>query len=151
MNQEYPSPPDGLKPWYYQDWFLFPMFVFWPVWAVLILRSPWHNSIRSGSVAWAMIFVGLYYIVYRQIISQGQVSDTTVAWIAPGLVLTVITQMHWTMYRSKVRASVQGPVTSDATDAPEVDAEDSVGLSRGARRRPRGKGRRSGRSSRNRR
>ena len=62
MNQERPPPPDELKPWYYQYWFLYPVFAFWPLWAVLILRSPWHNGVASGAVAWAMLIVGGYWI-----------------------------------------------------------------------------------------
>ena len=64
-QKERPSPPEELKPWYYQDWFLFPMLVFWPLWPVLIIRSPWHNGIISGAIAWAMIFTGGFLIYLR--------------------------------------------------------------------------------------
>jgi hypothetical protein len=94
MSGERPSPPRELKPWYYQDWFLFPMFIFWPLWAVLILRSPWHNGFISGAIAWAMLIAGSFLVAQRLRLG-GTVAESTLIFIIPGLVLTVITQVLW--------------------------------------------------------
>ena len=97
---EEPSPPPlELKPWYYQEWFMFPTLVFWPLWAILIIRSPWHNGLISGAVAWAMLIVGGYLIIWPQLIQSGRLNDFTIVLILPGLLLTVITQVHWMRYR----------------------------------------------------
>ena len=99
-----PTPPSvSLKPWYYQEWFLFPILPFWPVWAVLIIRSPWHNGIISGALAWAMLFVGGYWIVWLQLVQEGRLNEVTIAILIPGLLLTVITQFHWSRYRGTLR------------------------------------------------
>src|SRR5918996_2294216 len=102
MAQEQPSPPSGLKPWYYQDWFLFPVFIFWPVWAVLILRSPWHNGLVSGAVAWAMLIAGSFLVVTRLQLG-GTVLQSTLMFIIPGLILTVVTQALWFQDRQRSR------------------------------------------------
>lgn len=100
MAQQHLEPPSpALKPWYYQDWFLFPMIVFWPLWPVLILRSPWHNGILSGGVAWAMLFVWTYLIVWEQLYKTQRLNELTIIVIIPGLLFTVMTQVHWTMYK----------------------------------------------------
>ena len=67
-GEERPVPPEELKPWYYQYWFLYPTIVFWPLWSVLIIRSPWHNGLISGVLAWAylIIFAGLAYVRIQQ-------------------------------------------------------------------------------------
>ena len=73
-KEQQPSPPpQDLRPWYYQNWFLIPTFVLgwpitpvsivWPLWAVLIIRSPWHNGIMSGALAWAMLLSGAFELV----------------------------------------------------------------------------------------
>jgi len=96
VDQGRPSPPPPeLKPWYYQDWFLFPAFVFWPVWAVLVLRSPWHNGLISGAVAWAMLIVGAYEIIWYQLIQSGGLQRLALTVAVPGLILTVLTQVLW--------------------------------------------------------
>ena len=114
-------PPVSLKPWYYQDWFLFPILLFWPVWAVLIIRSPWHNGLVSGAVAWAMLFVGGYWIGWMQLFQEGRLNEVTIALLIPGLLLTVITQVHWTRYRGTLRAQEghgDAPGSAHAADKP---------------------------------
>ena len=69
MLEDKPSvPAKELKPWYYQDWFLFPSFVFWPLWSILTIRSPWHNGFIAGALSWALIFMGVYLLVYQALI-----------------------------------------------------------------------------------
>ena len=144
-GMEEPSPPpQELKPWYYQEWFMFPTAVFWPLWAVLILRSPWHNGLISGAVAWAMLFVGGYFIIWIQLIESRRLNDFTIVLIIPGLLLTLITQVHWMRYRPALRAGFLSP---DSAAAGRASTESRVGA-RGPRRRRRGS--RAGRSRRGR-
>lgn len=94
-----PVPPDALKPWYYQGWFLVPTFVWWPCSAILFIRSPWHNGVVSGALSWAWIIIGGGWIFLRtQLrIQNGDplLDPTLLALAAPGIVLTAITQTLW--------------------------------------------------------
>ncbi len=142
---EEPSlPPQELKPWYYQEWFMFPTAVFWPLWAILIIRSPWHNGLISGAVAWAMLIVGGYFIIWEQLIPDQRLNPITITLIMPGLLLTLITQVHWTRYRPVLRAGLlpSGSPSNSAGDG--RGSTDSGGAARGSRRRRRGS--RAGRS-----
>ncbi len=96
-----PTPPEELKPWYYQYWFLYPTIIFWPLWPALIIRSPWHNGLVSGAIAWALLIVG-GYLVYRRMQIGGTVALTTLMLIVPGLMLTLITQIHWQFNRRQI-------------------------------------------------
>ena len=92
-------PPDALKPWYYQGWFLVPTFVWWPCSAVLFIRSPWHDGWLSGALSWAWIITGGGWIFLRtqdRLRSDAPLLDPTLlALAAPGLVLTILTQSLW--------------------------------------------------------
>jgi len=152
-----PQPPQELKPWYYQEWFMFPTAVFWPLWAILIIRSPWHNGLVSGAVAWAMLIVGGYFIIWEQLIPDQRLGQTTIVLIIPGLLLTVITQVHWARYRPALRAGLlSAESTSEAASdsipnsdpaAGGRDSPASSGATKGQRRR---RGSRAGRSRRRR-
>ena len=103
-----PVPPDALKPWYYQGWFLVPTFVWWPCSAILFIRSPWHNGVVSGALSWAWIIIGGGWIFLRtQLrIQTGDplLDPTLLALAAPGIALTVITQTLWlTRDRPRIR------------------------------------------------
>ena len=104
-----PVPPEALKPWYYQGWFLVPTFVWWPCTAILFIRSPWHNGVVSGALSWAWIIVGGGFIFLRlqyhwQNGEPAIVDPTLWALAAPGIVLTVITQTLWlTRDRPRIR------------------------------------------------
>ena len=94
-----PVPPDALKPWYYQGWFIVPTFVWWPCSAILFIRSPWHNGVVSGALSWAWIIIGGYLIFHR---TQGRMQNdaplldpSLLVVVAPGLLLTVLTQSLW--------------------------------------------------------
>ena len=107
MEQQQPPPEDLERPWYYEMWFLIPTFilgwpfsfpfVFWPVWAVLILRSPWHNNIMVRGLAWAMIIVGVALFVMN--LDRPQGPRFAIAIIIPGFVATVATQILWSRFR----------------------------------------------------
>jgi len=146
---EEPSPPpQELKPWYYQEWFMFPTVVFWPLWAILIIRSPWHNGLVSGAVAWAMLIVGGYFIIWEQLIQSGRLGQTTIVLIIPGLLLTVITQVHWTRYRPVLRA---GLISSESeADSAGGGRASPVSGAAGRVPRRRRRGSRAGRSRRGR-
>ena len=145
-----PPPPEQLKPWYYQYWFLYPAFMFWPLWSLLILRSPWHNGLVSGAVAWAALFVGSYAVYNWGLggreglaaLLAGHITPaafTTGYIILPGLVLTVITQTHWLRHRRQIMAA---PRTSPGPAAPQ--SAKPAAPTAPSRRRPRkrrGKGR----------
>ena len=122
---EPPQPSEELKPWYYQEWFMFPTAVFWPLWAILIIRSPWHNGLVSGAVAWAMLFVGGYLIIWAQLIQSGRLNPFTISLILPGLILTVITQVHWVRYRPVLRAGLLSD--HSATDSAAGGASPEIG------------------------
>ena len=146
---EEPSPPpQELKPWYYQEWFMFPTAVFWPLWAILIIRSPWHNGLISGAVAWAMLIVGGYFIIWDQLIPSGRLGQTTIVLILPGLLLTVITQVHWMRYRPTLRAGILSQDSASDSAGGGRASPARSGADRGPRRRRRGS--RAGRSRRGR-
>ena len=151
MNQEPPSPPEELKPWYYQYWFLYPVIVFWPVWAVLILRSPWHNGLVSGAAAWAMLIVGGYFIG-QQLYETGELNRFTTTIIIPGLMLTVLTQVFWIRDKKRLREfnREDAPLGEDpSADSPAPSSIPTQSRrSRNRRRSPRSG--RSGRSNRGR-
>ncbi len=95
-----PEPPDALKPWYYQGWFIVPTFVWWPCSAILFIRSPWHNGVVSGALSWAWLIVGGGFIFLRtrlRIQDGGPLLDdpTLLALVAPGILLTIVTQTLW--------------------------------------------------------
>ena len=98
-NSEPPAPPEALKPWYYQSWFLVPTFVWWPCSAILFIRSPWHNGVVSGALSWAWIIIGGGWIFlrmqYRWRNDADLLDPTLLALVAPGVVLTIITQWLW--------------------------------------------------------
>ena len=114
------------------------MIVFWPLWPVLILRSPWHNSILSGAVAWAMLFVWTYLIVWEQLYKNQRLDELTIIVMIPGLLFTVITQVHWTTYKPTLaragRKDASGPVASPTRD---VDPDGHQPRPRPRRRRRR--------------
>ena len=117
---ESPSPPEELKPWYYQYWFLYPMIVFWPLWSVLIIRSPWHNGIIVGSLAWAYLitFGGLAYFRLQE---GGTVALSTLAYAAPGILLTIATQAHWIRNRRSILAAARSGSRQPASESPLID------------------------------
>ena len=110
-----PVPPDELRPWYYQYWFLHPMIVFWPLWPVLIIRSPWHNGLIVGALAWAHL-ITFGGIAYFRIKEHGGLDLTTVAIAAPGLLFTVITQAHWIINRRRILNPPVGPGSATSPD-----------------------------------
>ena len=92
---------EKLKPWYYQYWFFYPTIVFWPLWPILILRSPWHNGLVSGAIAWALLIVGSY-LVYQRVQLGGTIAVSTLMFIVPGVIFTVVTQIHWLRNRRRI-------------------------------------------------
>lgn len=98
MNQDLPPPPRELRPWYYQNLFLVAAFVLWPAWPVLIIRSPWHNGILSGGVAWAALIVGS--VAGFKSVQAGS-WDLILLYYVPGFVLTIVLQVFWEAYKKE--------------------------------------------------
>ena len=144
------APPESLKPWYYQYWFLYPAFMFWPVWSLLILRSPWHNGLVSGAVAWAALFVGSY-LVYawgiggRDGLAALLAGDLTPGnlltgqIVLPGLVLSIVTQSHWLWNRRRIMAAARelgdGAASVSATTGTNAITAGKAAAGRAGRRR----------------
>jgi hypothetical protein len=127
-----PPPPQSTRPWYYQRWFLFVAFFLWPLWPMLVLRSPWHNSLLAGAVAWAILFSGGFLVVVR--LSQlGTVAYSTVLLVLPGLGLTVVTQTLWARRKRELAAIGQPPTPSPSSGIGPGEGLDQPG--RWARRR----------------
>ena len=131
-----PAPPDELKPWYYQYWFLYPMVIFWPLWSVLVIRSPWHNGLIIGALAWAWLIIG-GYLAFVRLQLGGTVALSTVAIIAPGLLLTVMTQVHWIMNRRRITEAQRDWPDKSPGEPPSADQPGSSRPRRAARRRGR--------------
>ncbi len=153
MTQPQSSPPNARRPWYYQTWFLVaafilgwpigPPFVLWPVWAVLIIRSPWHTGMLFRAPAWAMLLAGGGMLV-RMFQSAGTAQVALIIMI-PGMLLAVMTQMQWAKDRMEAGAGSQ-PSTSlvDPVERPSAASR----RPRPRRRVHRRRGSRPGRSSR---
>ena len=153
-NSEPPAPPDALKPWYYQSWFLVPTFVCWPCSAILFIRSPWHNGVVSGALSWAWIIIGGGWIFlrmqYRWRNDADLLDPTLLALAAPGVVLTIITQWLWLLrdrpYIRRLRAAGRFAEFEDGADGGRgggsPSGRQSPAPSSASGRRRRGSGRR---------
>ena len=141
-----PVPPDALKPWYYQGWFLVPAFVWWPCSALLFIRSPWHNSVLSGALSWAWIIVGGGWIFLRTQYhlqnGEGLIDPTLVALAAPGIFLTIVTQSLWLLRdRPRIRRIRDAGGFADyenLASGDPMDAQREPGRERPRRRSGRG-------------
>ena len=131
-----PAPPDDLKPWYYQYWFLYPMVVFWPLWSVLIIRSPWHNGLIMGALAWAYLIIG-GYLSYVRLQVGGTVALSTIAIIAPGILLTAVTQVHWFQNRRGIMESARNGEAGAVETGQDAGQPGAARTRRAARRRTR--------------
>ncbi len=127
-----PVPPEALKPWYYQGWFLVPTFVWWPCSAILFIRSPWHDGVVSGALSWAWIIVGGGWIFLRTQfrVQNGQplFDPTLLALAAPGVFLTILTQSLWLLRdRPRIRRirDAGGFAAYADADAPAPDSGES--------------------------
>ena len=158
MAQPEPAPPNQRRPWYYQNWFLIAAFilgwpvvvgppfgVLWPVWGVLMLRSPWHNPTLLKGLGWAMLVVGSIMIV-KTVANDQDTLGLVIATLIPGLLVTLATQVMWTRY--KLEHGLGGaPQAPQAPQAPSVvPPVDSPSLSRRSRARRRVHRRRGSRS-----
>ena len=131
-GQQTPPPPQNLRPWYYRNWFLIPAFVLgwpvtqmsilWPLWAVLIIRSPWHNGIILGGLAWAMLMTGGFVLVP---LMQSNTSAAVMV-LLPGLALTVVIQFLWSKHKRALPAAPPTAVEDSTQDLPaDTSGEDS--------------------------
>ena len=158
MAQDQPAPPELERPWYYERWFLVPVFamgwplntppfVLWPVWSILILRSPWHDHMLLRGLAWAMLFTGAV-LEYRNFQGPNGVAFA-VALMVPGAIVIVITQVMWSRFRLEHGLVVQKPDPPDFPDGlGDITENTESRQSRLRRRSQRRRSTRSGRSSR---
>ena len=102
------------KPWYYRPEFMIPMFIFWPSGSLLAIRSPWNTNVMFGGVAWAFLIVGGVMAV--RWLSDG-IYQPIVTFYVPGLLLTLVTQVQWAVYRREM--ADEG--TSPEEEPPELD------------------------------
>ena len=148
-NSEPPVPPDALKPWYYQGWFLVPTFVWWPCSAILFIRSPWHNGWLSGALSWAWLIIGGGWIFlrtqYRLRNDAPLLDPTLLALAAPGVLLAIITQSLWLLRdRPRIRRIRDAGGFAGYADGADADgdrAAPSRPAASGRRRRNRGSAR----------
>ena len=136
MNQALlPPPPEELRPWYYENLFLVAAFVLWPCWSFLILRSPWHNGIMSGGVAWAALILGGVLGVRSVVEGSG---GLVIVFYVPGIVLTLGTQIHWAGYKKQFIDPLYPTAPKpDDPDAVETGREDGPSRRTRPRRRSR--------------
>ena len=129
MENEQPTPSGPERPWYYQNWFLIASFVMgwpigppfgvlWPVWGFLILRSPWHENPALKGLGWAMLAVG-GFMYFRALTGSDGTAGIAIATLAPGLLVTIITQVMWTRFRIEHGLIVKRESPSIPTTATE--------------------------------
>ena len=119
MEEEEPQGPSFPRPWYYRPEYMIPMFIFWPAWAVLVLRSPWNSSVRMGGVAWAVIFIGAF-MGFKWL--QAGIYYPIMTFYVPGLLLTLVSQVQWTGYRHEMADNARA---SDQATASGSESEES--------------------------
>ena len=124
MAQPEPVTPSPQRPWYYQNWFLIPAFilgwpiafpfgVLWPVWGLLMLRSPWHTHPLLKGLGWAMLVVGgVLFVKALQV--GGETAGRAIAVLIPGLLATLVTQVMWARYRLEQRPEDASPAAAGA-------------------------------------
>ena len=156
------QPPQELRPWYYKNPALFPVFllgwpiwmefqmvVLWPAWAILIIRSPWHRGFVSGTLAWAMLlsggaFIGLELFGSRLGLIGSRLNPAhIILLVLPGLIYTVVTQTLWAKSKHEILAGIAlEPATRVLDDRPPRSQRERL------RRRLRRRASRPGRASR---
>ena len=109
----------------------------WPVWPVLIIRSPWHTGFVTGALSWAMLISTVAWIGYLAARPDTPVNPLSMTFqMAPGIALTVLTQYLWARHRA----------LSQPANRSDVEPNDTA--EGRPRRRRRRRGGRPGRSSR---
>jgi len=110
MQEEDPQGPSFPKPWYYRPEFMIPMFIFWPSGSLLAIRSPWNTNVMFGGAAWAFLIVGGVMAV--RWLSDG-IYQPIFTFYVPGLLLTLVTQVQWTVYRQQMADEEESPLEED--------------------------------------
>jgi ABC-type dipeptide/oligopeptide/nickel transport system permease subunit len=85
------------RPWFYRTWFLILAFFLWPwpIWSVLIIRSPWHTRKRWKVLGWFLALVeGFTFVAYLV-----QVPLVAISVSVPILILFVVILMQWDRVR----------------------------------------------------
>ncbi|HIF43763.1 MAG TPA: hypothetical protein EYG27_05695 [Dehalococcoidia bacterium] len=130
--QEQPQGPSYPKPWYYRPEYMLPMFIMWPAGSLLAIRSPWNTNVMFGGVAWAFVIVGGF--IGMKSIQAGSYL-LLAQFFAPGILLTIITQVQWAAYQKKMTALEKASNTQENQEPEEQ--EDTFRPRPSARRRRR--------------
>ena len=123
--------PSFPKPWYYRPEFMIPMFIFWPSGALLAIRSPWNSNVMLGGVAWAFMIVGAF-AGFKWL--QAGSYQPIATFYFPGILLTIVTQVQWTVYRNRMAEEDSSP---DLDPAEPQDSNPPRPSARRRRRNPR--------------
>ncbi|MDA0264194.1 MAG: hypothetical protein O3A93_10220 [Chloroflexi bacterium] len=119
MQEEEFKAPTYPKPWYYRPEYLIPMFFFWPSGSLLAIRSPWNQNVMFGGVAWAFLIVGAF-AGFKWL--QAGSYQPIATFFFPGILLTVVTQVQWAIYRGQMAeneaAAKAEPPGAELDDAP---------------------------------
>ena len=89
-----------------------PFGILWPVWGILMLRSPWHNHTALKGLGWAHLAVGaiLFGNIFRRAVGEGgDAIGISVMIIVPGLLMTLATQVMWARYRLEHSTDDESP------------------------------------------
>ena len=163
MERPDPLASSTQRPWYYQNWFLIGAFILgwpvvtapfgisWPVWGILMLRSPWHSHLVLKGLGWAHLVVGaiLFGNIFRRAVGEGgDAIGISVMIIVPGLLMTLATQVLWARYRLEHSSDVESPPPPTPVVIPPDDSPPPSRPPRPRRRTPRRLRGRSGRTPR---
>jgi len=128
MQEERQEGPSFPKPWYYRPEFMIPMFILWPSGSLLAIRSPWNSNVMFGGMAWAFLIIG--GVMGVRWLSDG-IYQPIFTFYLPGILLTLITQVQWAVYRSQMTEEDE----SSDQEMPELEGIDQPRPSARRRRR----------------
>lgn len=98
------------RPWFYRTWFLIVAFFLWPIWTVLIVRSPWHKSMWWKALAWSFGIFGGYVIL-------GDLSQEPLAAWFPFVLIVILLVVILSQW-DRVRAATSGTSTPSCDVTP---------------------------------
>ncbi len=111
------------RPWFYRPEIYYAFIIFPPVWSILTLRSPWQKAegffgILIGGIAWFFLIASVVFTVrWLQADDAGNRQVFNLFIFAPGLLLTLVTQIQWAAHRAQ-----HGPPPTDTEDERESRA-----------------------------
>ena len=91
LREAYDRVVQPQRPWFYRTWFLILAFFLWPIWSILMFRSPWHRKRRWKGLAWVFAVVGSLAFVSYLI----TVPPVAIFASVPILILLAVILMQW--------------------------------------------------------